>query len=241
MSEPGTTGANTGPSGTGGPVEAVLFDLDDTICKYRRSIDELVEHSFDAVGVEPFFTAAEYRERFGEYVHEYDDVDEIRERSFVSLAEEAGRGPDLAREMAAAYAAERRDQADVEFLPGAREAVETLCERYRAGLVTNGAPDMQSEKLRSLGIEGHFETVVHAGHETPAKPDPEPFEAAMEALGVSAERAVKVGNSLSTDVAGAHAAGVRSVWLEQDGVEVVDPEPHYRITRMDELLDEPWA
>ncbi|WP_225334815.1 HAD family hydrolase [Halomicrobium urmianum] len=222
------------------PVEAVLFDLDDTVCEYRQSVEELVEHSFGAVGIEPFFTAAEYREQFGEYVEGCDDADEIRERSFVALAEEKGRDPDLAREVAAAYAAER-DQAEVAFLPGAREAVETLCERYRAAVVTNGAPEMQSEKLRSLGIEDWFETVVHAGHETPAKPDPEPFEVAMEALGTSAERAVKVGNSLSTDVAGAHAAGVRSVWLEQDGVEVVEPEPHYRIDRMDELLDEPWA
>jgi len=205
MSDPGSTGADLVSAGSGDPVEAVLFDLDDTICEYRQSVAELVAHSFDAVGVEPFFTTDQYRERFGEYVEECDGVDEIRERSFVALAEERGRDPDLARELAAAYAAER-DQADVEFLPGAKEAVETLCERYRAGVVTNGAPEMQSEKLRSLGIEGRFETVVHAGHDTPAKPDPEPFEVAMEALGMSAERAVKVGNSLSTDVAGAHAA-----------------------------------
>lgn len=222
------------------PVEAVLFDLDDTICEYRQSIEELVAHSFDAVGVEPFFTAAEYRETFGEYVAAYDDVDEIRERSFVALADEKGRDSDLAREMAAAYAAER-DQADVQFLPGAREAVETLCERYRAAIVTNGAPEMQTAKLRSLGIEGQFETVVHAGHDTAAKPDPEPFEAAMEALGTSADRTVKVGNSLTTDVAGAHAAGVRTVWVEQEGLEEIEPEPHHRIGRMDELLDEPWS
>ena len=40
-------------------------------------------------------------------------------------------------------------------------------------------------------------------------PTPAPFEAALSALSVRPERAVHVGNSLRSDVAGARAAGVR--------------------------------
>jgi len=146
----------------------------------------------------------------------------------------------VGRTVAEAYAAER-DQANVRFLPGAREALDTLRERYRVAAVTNGGPDMQRAKLRGLGIHDHFETVVFAGYDVAAKPDPEPFHTALDFLGVDPERAVKIGNSLTNDVRGAHNAGLQSVWLAQDGITDPDPEPHHRIEAMDELLDEPWA
>jgi len=59
----------------------------------------------------------------------------------------------------------------------------TLRERYRVAAVTNGGPDMQRAKLRGLGIHDHFETVVFAGYDVAAKPDPEPFHTALDFLG----------------------------------------------------------
>lgn len=222
------------------PVEALLFDLDDTICEYCRPGSEILVLAFDDVGVDPLFTAEDYYDIFDDYVEDSEDVVEIRERCFAALAEERDYDPSVGRAVAAAYEAER-DQTNVQWLPGAREALDTLGERYAVAAVTNGDPDMQSRKLAGLGIEDHFETIVYAGYETAAKPDPEPFERALDALCVGPERAVKIGNSLSCDVTGAHNTGVRSVWLDHDGVENPDPEPHHRIEAMDELLEEPWA
>ncbi|HSS10223.1 MAG TPA: HAD-IIIA family hydrolase [Acidimicrobiales bacterium] len=47
-----------------------------------------------------------------------------------------------------------------------------------------------------------------------AKPDPGIFELALQALGVPAERAVHVGDTVFADVAGARAAGVRPLHLD---------------------------
>jgi len=58
--------------------------------------------------------------------------------------------------------------------------------------------------------------MVFAGHETPPKPDPEPFRRALDDLGVAPERAVHVGDSLATDVAGAARAGLRAIRLRTD-------------------------
>lgn len=222
------------------PVEAVLFDLDDTLCEYCRPGSEVLELAFEAVGVEPCFTAEDYYAVFDDYVEDSEDVVEIRERCFAALAVQAGYDPSVGRAVADAYRAER-DQTNVQWLPGARDALETARERYRVAAVTNGDPAMQSRKLSGLGVEDHFETVVFAGYDVAAKPDPEPFRAALDALGVAPERAVKVGNSLENDVAGAHEASLRSVWLDRDGVADPDPEPHHRIEAMDELIEEPWA
>jgi putative hydrolase of the HAD superfamily len=222
-----------------GPVEAVLFDIDDTLCEYRRTASEHMDHSFGEVGVEPFFTAAAYYVVFEDYIDVAEDTEEIRELSFAGLAEEKGVAPEIGRQVAAAYA-EARDHRNVRFLEGAEEALETMAERYPLAAVTNGDPEMQRAKLESLGVDDRFGTVVFAGFDTAAKPDPTPFEHALDVLGVDAGRAVKVGNSLEHDVRGAHNAGLQSVWLDRDGIADPDPAPHYRIESMRELLDEPW-
>jgi putative hydrolase of the HAD superfamily len=53
------------------------------------------------------------------------------------------------------------------------------------------------------------------------KPRPEPFAAALGALGVPASEAIHVGDNLEADVAGAAAAGLRTVWITRC---VADPE-----------------
>ena len=219
-------------------VRAVLFDLDDTLCAYRRSADALIEAACGTVGVEPFFDGATYEARYGEFTDESEDVRDLRERCFAAIAADRGRDPELGRAIARAFAAER-DHGNVRPLPGAREAVETLARRYRVGVVTNGAPGMQAPKLAALPFADRFETVVHGGYDTAAKPAAAPFHAALSTLDAPPQRAVHVGNSVASDVAGAHNAGLRSVWLRQpDGPG--DHRPHFTIDHMGDLTAPPW-
>jgi len=222
------------------PADALVFDLDHTLCTYRRSGEEILSLAFEAAEVVPFFAVEDYYEIFDDYVKESGDGRENRARCFEALATEAGRSPGVGRRVADAFAAER-DHANVSWVPEAKAAFESLSERYPLALVTNGDREWQSAKLRGLGIEDRFETIVYAGYETAPKPDPEPFEVALDALDATPERAVKIGNSLEHDVAGAHSAGLRSVWFDRDGVDDPTPTPDVRVESMDELLDEPWA
>ena len=223
------------------PVETVLFDLDDTLCEYRRTPGELIEVACERVGVEPFFGEREYVARYREFTDESDDAADLRERCFAAIAADCDRDPDLGREIARAFAAEG-DHANVRPLPGAREAVERLAADYRVAVVTNGAPGMQRQKLDALAFADRFETVVHAGYDAPAKPDPGPFQVALDRLDGHPERAVHVGNSLSSDVAGARAAGLRAVWLRAtDDTEPGEHRPHHTVERMDALVDPPWT
>jgi HAD superfamily hydrolase (TIGR01549 family) len=220
------------------PVEAVLFDVDDTVCEYHRTIDELLSVAFDRAGIEPFFDADEYVSRYNDFADESDDVVDLWARCFAAFARERGRTPETGREVARAYAAER-DYTAVRFLPGAKETLERLHGTVPLAAVTNGAPEMQSVKLRTLGADDYFETVVHGGYDAPAKPSPEPFQVALDTLGVDPGRAIHVGNSLSSDVAGAKAAGVAAAWLRntKPGVEEDGPEPDHVIDSMADLPD----
>lgn len=223
-------------------IDAICFDLDDTLCTHRRSPQSVLELAFEDAGVSPLFPASDYYDRFEAYLEESTDVVDLRERCFGDLAVEAGADRATGEAVARAYTAERVSH-DVELLAGAREAIDRFAEEHRLALVTNGSPEMQRRKLETVGLEDDFETVVYAGYDAPAKPAPEPFEIALEALETTPDRAVHVGNSLSSDVAGARAAGLRSVWVPNgDGVATTDPEPDYTLESLSELVTEPpWA
>lgn len=107
----------------------------------------------------------------------------------------------------------------------------------RLALITNGASDTQREKLRVLGLEHWFETIVMSGEVRVAKPDPSIFDLALDRLSVAPEDVWHVGDSLTTDVAGAKAAGLTAVWLNRSGYSrnEGDPEPDIEIHSLTKL------
>lgn len=220
-------------------VEAVLFDVDGTLCEYQRGTAQLLAAAFERAAVEPFFSAAVYESRYDEFTDDSSDMQDLRERCFAAIARDDGRDPEVGRAVAKAYAAER-DHGNVQFLDGVPEVLDTLDRRYRLAAVTNGAPEMQSRKLDALGIDC-FETIVYAGYDTPAKPDPEPFAVALDAVETAPRRAIYVGNSLEADVAGAKAAGLRAAWIGAETRTTLEPTPDFVIDSPRGLLDCPWT
>jgi putative hydrolase of the HAD superfamily len=72
-------------------------------------------------------------------------------------------------------------------------------------------------KLDRLGLTDRFDVLAISEAEGIAKPDPRIFTATLERLGCSADETVMVGDSWSADVEGAHAAGLRAIWLNRYG------------------------
>ena len=70
--------------------------------------------------------------------------------------------------------------------------------------------------LKNLGLAPYFEIIVasHDQRVRSAKPDTAIFKYALNAVGVSAEEAVHVGDSFEADIIGAHTAGIRAILLD---------------------------
>ena len=69
------------------------------------------------------------------------------------------------------------------------------------------------------------------------KPRPEPFELAVQALGVTTSDVLHAGDSLTADVAGAAALGIKSAWINRSGRPLpAGPTPTHTATKLTELL-----
>jgi putative hydrolase of the HAD superfamily len=125
--------------------------------------------------------------------------------------------PDAASFLSAEFASTRR--ARQRLMPGAREVLAELSSAHAIALLTNGAPDLQREKIAASGLEPYLSAIAVSGEHGIGKPKPEIFHRLLGELGAAPSEALMVGNSLERDIAGARNAGIRSVWIRVPGAE----------------------
>jgi putative hydrolase of the HAD superfamily len=123
-----------------------------------------------------------------------------------------------------------------ELYPDTIPVLEALRGKYRLGLVSNGAPDLQREKIAGAGIGEYFDAIVISGDVGEAKPAPPVFRTVLEHLDVQPDSAVMIGNSLNSDMKGGMAAGMRTVWFNREAKPCVGSViPDTEIRSMSEL------
>jgi putative hydrolase of the HAD superfamily len=160
-----------------------------------------------------------------------------REAWASALAEHGVNDPFFAEELSTAFQEERRSR-HLPF-PEAASILRELEKKYRLGLITNGVPDLQREKLEGADLTRYFDSITISGDIGAGKPDPRIFEVAMEQLATRPETALMVGNSLKRDIAGAQRAGLRAVWVNRSGVACrEDITPHAEVRNLSDLLED---
>ena len=233
------------------PPRALCLDLDETVLNNHGVHDAAILRTAEEVattqpGLESTGLVEAYNQVVGTYGAEVEgswDGGGLDGASFTLEAwRRALRACDCADESVVGRAAQMHERLARE---GYRlfDDVHDLLEAARAaglplGLITNGPSDTQRTKVGALGIEPWFRTVVISGEVGVAKPETAIFEAALRGLGVEREGAWHVGDNLGTDVAGANAAGLTSVWLNRRGAlrAASYPEPDVEIRSLSELI-----
>jgi putative hydrolase of the HAD superfamily len=125
------------------------------------------------------------------------------------------------------------------LLPGAIDVLDRLRDSgVRTAIVSNtpwGSPsDLWREELDRFGLRSLVDADVFCVDVGWRKPHPAPFERTLELLGVSADKAIFVGDDPRWDVVGAQRVGLRPI--------LFSPEPKNRqdcetIDRLELLLD----
>ena len=83
---------------------------------------------------------------------------------------------------------------------------------------------MQYYKLAHSGLADCFAHTLISDEIGINKPQPEIFRIALERNGLQADEVVMIGDSYSSDIAGAKAAGIDQIWVRSEGAKELRSE-----------------
>ena len=220
-------------------IEYLFLDLDDTILDFHTAEAVALSKTLRKFGIEPRL----------EIVERYKQINilhwKMLERGEITRAQvKVGRFQALFREIGADCDAEVVT-ADYErnlaighyFLPGAEEAVKRLSKKYRLFLASNGTASVQKGRMTSANLYRFFENVFVSEEIGHNKPEKAYFDACFaRILDFDPEKAMIVGDSLTSDIRGGINAGIRTCWVNRHGAPR-DPEipADYEIESLSQL------
>lgn len=158
--------------------------------------------------------------------------EELKFRRYYDLVGDA----DVASEMASCY--ERRLGFQSFLLDGAIELCRELKHEYRLFIVTNGLASIQRSRLGASELPELFEKVYISEEVGFSKPDKRFFDAVISDIGDSDRtRYLVIGDSLTSDIAGAEASGLDSCWYSPMESIPEKCRPTYTVDRLGKLAE----
>lgn len=220
-------------------IKYVLFDVDDTLLDFGKAEAAAIRKTFERIGIPVTEKLIRrYSEINAQQWSRFEKGEITRERllteRFDILFSELG--INVPSEMA---------QASYEYLlgighyfvDGAEELLEALKDKYELYIVSNGNASVQDRRLKSAGIIPYFKDIFISERVGFNKPSAEFFEACFERIpGFEKDKAVIVGDRLSSDILGGINAGVSTCWFNPRG-DAPDPDipADYEIKHLSEL------
>jgi 2-haloacid dehalogenase len=107
-------------------------------------------------------------------------------------------------------------------LEGAADLVARLARRHPLAIVTNGIARVQRARFARVPFMQHIRHIVISEEAGVAKPDPRIFAGAFATLGVGPHETLFIGDSTTSDMPAAHAAGMDFCWYNPKGLPVPD-------------------
>ena len=197
-------------------MEFLFLDLDDTILDFHKAERIALSKTLKDFGLEPTEKVLERyhlinRQHWERLERGELTRDQVLRGRFQMLFQELGHTVD-AEAVAQRY--EHSLGIGHYFLPGAQEAVQRLHKKYRLFLASNGTASVQHSRLTSAGLYPYFEKVFVSQEIGHNKPSREYFDACFSRIpGFDSEKAMMVGDSLTSDILGGIRAGIKTCWV----------------------------
>jgi len=222
-------------------VKTVLFDIDDTLYDASLQIKNARLNAIRAtieaglpVDIETGYqTLNKVVKEHGKYYN----------RHFNELLKKLGLKFD-ARVVAAGVVAYR--ETNLAFLKPYRDTIPTLLKLrvlgYELGVISDGPPVKQAQKLIQLGIQHFFDHVVISEEYEYKTITPKLFEICLQKFDAKPNEVVFIGNEVDKDVLSANQAGVMSVRIMKGESRIGEPKspeakPKYEITKLSEIFN----
>lgn len=194
------------------PISGLIFEMsgvlyDDSV--WQRWLLQLLSRMGLCTQYEPFFRVFEREHLRDVHCGRRDYWDALRE--FLTSAG-LSRGQ-FAEVEAAGHARQRQCEEEIRPLPGVASTLAHLAARHvQLAILTNShsSADVIRARLKKLGVGERFQHVISSRDIAAAKPAPESYRAALDAIKLPAREVAFVGRDAS-DLHGAHSAGLLAV------------------------------
>lgn len=219
--------------------EFLLLDLDDTILDFKMAERIALSKTLQSFGLEPTEKVCARYSQINQLHWEMLERKELtREQVKVGRFEMlfAECGLQVSSEACARRYMENLAQGHY-FLPGAEAAVARLSEKYKLYLVSNGTTDVQMSRLGSAGIGKYFQEIFISQAIGVDKPDKVFFDRCFARIpGFEKQKAMIVGDSLTSDIQGGRNAGIATCWVNPKEKPAREDIPaDYQIKALSEL------
>jgi len=123
------------------------------------------------------------------------------------------------------------------LMPDAERVVKYLAGRYPLTIISNGFKEVQYYKFEHSGLAKYLTHTLVSEEVGINKPQPEIFRIALERNGITADEALMIGDSYSSDIAGAKAAGIDQMWIKGDGIPVTGETATYIVPKLIDVMN----
>ena len=124
------------------------------------------------------------------------------------------------------------------LVPEAKETLEALKNKgYRLFAASNSFGHLQRSRLQHAGILHLFEDTYISMDIGYDKPDVRFYQEALRRCGLQPSEVIMVGDSMTTDILGAQAAGIDAIYFNRRNEPITNNQSHITIiTTLDQLL-----
>ena len=211
---------------------AIFIDIDDTLLDYIPCCREAFEYALTQITNHPYgasrseespitneeelfqlFFAISGR-LFSEAKHGLHTVAEVMDLYPAEFCEKAGFPPEAVDPFKHAF---RSAWGTTHTLvPGAKEMLEALKNKgYRLFAASNSFGHLQRSRLAHAGILEYFEDTFISMDIGYDKPDIRFYQEALRRCGLQPDEVLMIGDSMTTDVLGAQAAGIDALFFDR--------------------------
>lgn len=219
--------------------EFLLIDMDDTVLDFKKAERVAIEKTLRFAGIAPTDQVCTLYSQINDGYWKRLERKEVTRKQlqvgrFADLLQACGVEGDPAA-CAANYMGNLAQ--GYFYMPGAEAAVASLQKKYKLYLASNGNADTQTLRIQGADLAKYFDGIFISGIIGVNKPDKGFFDHCFAAMdGFDPQKAMIVGDSLTSDIRGGINAGISTCWVNpshsprKDGI-----APDYEIEALPEL------